>query len=372
MKNKISLLFVALVAVVLFTTTACEEEIKGTRFTGKITNAEGITAFIDKVQFNNGTSVIGSAEIDGSGNFKIDSDEPLSAGIYRIRVGARRAMIPLMGDEKLITINAELDNLAKYAFEVKGGDCASEFVSVMGGFFQNKDKNSVKTYTQNCSNPIAAAVAAMTTFGNQESALKDYKAIAARLQKEMPGTTYANDFAGFVSGLERQIASSKSSGAAKVGAMAPDISLPDPDGKTYTLSDLKGKVVLLDFWASWCGPCRRANPHVVETYKKYKDKGFTVFSVSLDGLDSRTKNRIPADLVDQQMKKSKEKWVAAIKKDNLLWDYHVSDLKKWECAPAAAYGVRGIPRTFLIDREGKIAAVNPRHGELEGLLKGLL
>ncbi|MFM8485865.1 MAG: TlpA disulfide reductase family protein, partial [Bacteroidota bacterium] len=106
-------------------------------------------------------------------------------------------------------------------------------------------------------------------------------------------------------------------------------------------------------WASWCGPCRRANPHVVEMYKKYKSKGFEVFSVSLDRPDG------------------KDKWIQAIQQDGLVWDNHVSDLKFWESAPAATYGVRSIPRTFLINREGKIVAVNPRDNLEAELTKNL-
>ena len=120
------------------------------------------------------------------------------------------------------------------------------------------------------------------------------------------------------------------------GSVAPELEFNDPEGKTRKLSDLRGKVVLIDFWASWCGPCRRENPHVVSMYQKYHDKGFEVFSVSLD--------------------KDANAWKAAIAKDGLVWPNHVSDLKGWGSAAAKLYGVSSIPCTFLLDREGRILA----------------
>jgi thiol-disulfide isomerase/thioredoxin len=172
--------------------------------------------------------------------------------------------------------------------------------------------------------------------------------------------------------LEQSAAQSQPAELIRVGMDAPEIDLTSPDGKNYKLSDLKGKVVLLDFWASWCGPCRRANPHVVEVYNKYKEKGFTVFSVSLDGIDSRTKTRYPSEAEFKAgLEQSKKNWVAAIEKDQLAWPYHVSELTKWDTKAARTYGVTGIPKTFLINRDGKIAAVNPRTTLEEELLKVL-
>ena len=137
-----------------------------------------------------------------------------------------------------------------------------------------------------------------------------------------------------------------------VGAIAPDLEFPDPDGKMRKLSDLRGKVVLLDFWASWCGPCRRENPNVTRIYSQYHDKGFEVFSVSLDS-DAAS-------------------WKRAIDADKLVWPNHVSDLKKWQSKAASIYGVRSIPSTFLLDKEGRIVQRDLRGADLERAVKQLV
>ncbi len=135
------------------------------------------------------------------------------------------------------------------------------------------------------------------------------------------------------------------------GSVVKDISMPDTSGTVINLSDLRGKVVLIDFWASWCGPCRRENPNVVNAYKKYNEDGFEVFSVSLDKVGAR------------------DKWIAAIKKDGLLWPYHVSDLQGFNCDAVRDYLVSSIPFTVLIDAEGKVIATNLRGPQLEAELK---
>lgn len=133
---------------------------------------------------------------------------------------------------------------------------------------------------------------------------------------------------------------------------APEIALPNPEGKEMRLSDLRGKYVLIDFWASWCGPCRRENPNVKRIYNTYKNKGFTIFSVSLD--------------------ENPEHWKMAIEKDGLDWPYHVSDLKRWQSPLPQIYGFDGIPFTVLVNKEGKIIAKGLRGATLEWKLKELL
>ena len=136
-----------------------------------------------------------------------------------------------------------------------------------------------------------------------------------------------------------------------VGGPAPDFSCTDANGKPVSLSSFKGKYILLDFWASWCGPCRRENPTIVKAYLSFHDKGFDIFGVSLDD--------------------TKADWLNAIKKDRLDWT-QVSDLKGWKSEPADLYGIKAIPMNYLLDKNGVIVAKGLRGEELEKILQGLL
>ncbi|MDP4205751.1 MAG: TlpA disulfide reductase family protein [Bacteroidota bacterium] len=148
----------------------------------------------------------------------------------------------------------------------------------------------------------------------------------------------------FANAIETQI---KLTSISKIGIMAPDFTLNTPEGKPFTLSSLRGKFVLIDFWASWCSPCRGENPNVVKAYQTFKDKNFTILGVSLDS--------------------NKSNWIKAIEDDHLAWD-HVSDLQGWKNAVAVLYGIYSIPSNILLDKNGKIIAKNLRG---ENLIKTL-
>jgi len=137
----------------------------------------------------------------------------------------------------------------------------------------------------------------------------------------------------------------------KPGDQAPDIKLKNPEGKTISLSQFKGKVVLVDFWASWCAPCRKANPGLVSLYTELHPSGLEMISVSLD-----TK---------------KEYWLKAIKADKLTWT-QLSDLKGWDAKPALDYGVEALPSSFLLDKNGKVIALNLEGAELKQMVNKLL
>lgn len=171
--------------------------------------------------------------------------------------------------------------------------------------------------------------------------IQTYIEVAEKLKKEWPNYTHAKSFIEMVDNMKKTA----------IGQPAPEIALPDTTGAVVKLSSMKGKYVLVDFWAKWCGPCRQENPNVVRVFNKYKDKGFTVFGVSLD--------------------RSKQDWLKAIKDDNLTWT-HVSDLKYWQSEAAKTYNISGIPFSLLVDPKGIIIAKNLRGRALDTKLEEIL
>ena len=188
--------------------------------------------------------------------------------------------------------------------------------------------------------PPSLGVINMLEAGNildRDAYFDTYAAVADKLRREWPNYEIAKNFVSTVDKMK----------AIAIGQPAPEISLPDTTGHVVKLSSMKGKYVLVDFWAKWCGPCRQENPNVVRAYNKYKGKGFTVFGVSLD--------------------RSKQDWIKAINDDQLTWT-HVSDLKYWQSEAAKTYNITGIPFSLLLDPNGVIIAKNLRGQALDSKL----
>ncbi len=169
---------------------------------------------------------------------------------------------------------------------------------------------------------------------DRDKYLSAYEDAAKKMKAAWPASKHTREFGEMVDKMK----------LTAVGQLAPEIALPNPDGQVVKLSSLRGKYVLVDFWAKWCGPCRKENPNVVKAYHAYKGKGFEVFGVSLD--------------------RSKEDWVQAIKDDGLVWT-HVSDLKYFDSQAAHDYNINAIPFSILVDPSGKIIAKNLRGAQLE-------
>ena len=313
-----------------------------------------------------------TAQISSDGDFEF-TGKTTEPGIYRISLNDQNMMLLVVDTQRIevkadaqdlrktntITGSKESDNLKSLIAEldklqIAAGNLQKRFVAAQNagqddslGALQQQFLNLQKLNTKLVKNKIRAnsnsVVSAFATQSliNPEEDFEFADSMALVFNKTIPESKYTKALNARLSTL-RTLA---------VGQQAPDITLPSPEGKEVALSSLKGKYVLVDFWASWCGPCRQENPNVVRMYNQYKDKGFEIFGVSLD--------------------ESREKWLKAIAQDQLSWP-HVSDLKGWGSSAALLYNIQAIPQTLLLDKEGKIIAKNLRGPSLEEKLASLM
>ncbi len=355
--------------------SSCETQPKGTVVKGQVAGAANLQVYFDEVQKGDETTMLQRVQSDANGNFSLEFPEGLKEAIYRLKIGSKELDLVFDGTEKTVTVNGDLETMDQYAVDINGSQPTDVLEEAMKALFARQmNLEAVNNFVDTTQNAYVAGLVAMKSVPIRGELLEVHKKAVNKMALAYPNAPMTTTYQQAVDQIELQYAQQKASEIIKVGQMAPDIELTDPQGKKYALSDLRGQVVMLDFWASWCGPCRKANPSVVALYDRYKDQGFTIYSVSLDG-PRRAAGLNEQQLSDQQ-ERGRKRWVSAIEQDNLKWEYHVSDLMGWSAAPARMYGVSSIPKTFLIDKEGRIAktGVNPLSGigQLEKDIQALL
>tara|TARA_B110000208_G_C11795078_1_gene439190 strand:- start:1112 stop:2284 length:1173 start_codon:yes stop_codon:yes gene_type:complete len=328
---------------------------------------------------------IDSVVLSKEGKFTLNIKEP-KKGVFHFGSSLRNTF-PIVLDSETNEMNLDIKNNQQFAmdYSVSGSKSSaqiSEFynkVYDMMIFNQKKseERNLVSNNPQSMAsieiqmmkknqdfleyrknyietNKGSEALIAVIAKIDPNSEMELLKEVAEDINKTLPNSPYATSLNEDIKRLEEQLAvqieqqkkmDEKMNAMLPIGGMAPELDFPSPNGKNIKLSSLRGKIVLIDFWASWCRPCRAENPNVVRLYNQYKSKGFEVYSFSLDN--------------------DKSKWEEAIKADGLVWNSHTSDLKQWQTEAINIYGFGSIPFTVLIDRKGKVLARGLRGVELE-------
>lgn len=357
---------------------ACKQQNASGQFTvsGKITHVHKQPVYLQYLPSDGSqVQIVDSSTLGTDGSYKLKTLGK-EEGLYFISVPSGVQTL-FINDNDDITLN--VDSLDARHPEVKGSDATSSLYKFITSFIQ-KDSTVGAAYQQAQAAPDSAKATAMAGVQAQVKQLNDFikrtvaesnspaliqfaLGQAASMQTMSFDDLYklasdassrfkqSNGLATLKARLQTAIEGAKPKAYPLVGKPAPNLTMQDVNGKTVSISDFKGKYLLVDFWASWCGPCRQENPNVVAAYNQYKDKNFTILGVSLDD--------------------DKQAWIDAIKKDGLAW-HHMSDLKQWESAAVNAYQFDGIPFNVLIDPQGTIVASSLRGPELEAKLAEVL
>lgn len=380
------LLFGSLVTLVLFSCKGKKDE-AAFEVNGKIVNNSASMIYLEQLPMATMQSVVvDSAKVDKDGTYSLHAPSS-EATVYNLRLDkSSYPFASVINDSKKVTVDVTFNNANKEfpeKYEVKGSEASSQMKDFMFAFnsqlqaiyFNDRKRDSLGSFDTRDSAVAALAdersrladdakktleqalaksknpALSMFVLGYYQTTANNpnYQLIALNNEEikkivDELGTKYP---------AHTGIAAIKKSLVGFVGSTAPDFSLPDPQGKAVSLSSFRGKYVLVDFWASWCGPCRQENPNVVKAFEKFKNKNFTILGVSLDKPGG------------------KDAWTKAIMKDKLTWN-HVSDLNYWDSPVVALYKIEGIPYNILVDPNGTIIAEKLFGQELENKLAEVL
>lgn len=376
------------IVLVLFIIQACGSGSNQFSIEGNLDNANNERLYLVELQ-TDGVNKVDSVQLDQDGEFEFEGYTEV-AKFFLVRTSPQNSVTLVVEPDDHITLKGDAQNMGN-DYTVSGSEGSREIMKLrkklestiasldsLGQIYQNNpdqetqddlknrlnkesrelvqdQKEYTKDFIDRNINSLASLMALYQQIGprsyvlNPQQDFAYFEKVDSALMANYPNSEPVKSLHSQVEEMRKKMeADNAASERLGVGKEAPEIALPNPEGDTVRLSSLRGDYVLLDFWAAWCKPCRVENPHLVETYKKFKDEDFEIYQVSLD--------------------KSRSDWLNAIEKDELGDWYHVSDLEFWNSRAAQKYNIRSIPASFLLNKQGEIIAKDLRGDDLPAKL----